>query len=121
MRSLVLIFLAMAPACFGAGKQLGGPYTPAASPPLRPADAQKKFVVPEGFEVRLFAAEPDVVNPVAMTWDERGRLWVVELYEYPLGAPAGSRPRDCIKILEDTDNDGRADKVTVFTNGLNLA
>src|SRR5207247_7519312 len=69
----------------------------------------------------LFAAEPDVVNPVAMTWDERGRLWVLELYEYPLGAPPGTKPRDRIKILEDTDNDGRADKVTVFADGLNLA
>jgi putative membrane-bound dehydrogenase-like protein len=106
---------------FAAGKQLTGPYTPADSPALSPEEAQKKFVVPEGFEVRLFAAEPDVVNPVAMTWDERGRLWVVELYEYPLGAPPGAKPRDRIKILEDTDNDGRADKVTVFADGLNLA
>jgi len=106
---------------FAAGKQLTGPYAPAASSALSPAEAQKKFVVPEGFEVRLFAAEPDVINPVAMTWDERGRLWVLELYEYPLGAPPGVKPRDRIKILEDTDNDGRADKVTVFADGLNLA
>src|SRR5438128_7679780 len=56
-----------------------------------------------------------------MTWDERGRLWVLELYEYPLGAKPGQQPRDRIKILEDTDNDGRADKVTVFADGLNLA
>jgi putative membrane-bound dehydrogenase-like protein len=106
---------------FAAGKQLTGPYTPAASLPLSPEEAQKRFVVPEGFEVRLFATEPDVINPVAMTWDERGRLWVLELYEYPLGAPPGAKPRDRIKILEDTDNDGRADKVTVFADGLNLA
>ena len=105
----------------GAGRQLTGQHAPAATPALSPADAQTKFVVPDGFEVRLFAAEPDVINPVAMTWDERGRLWVVELYEYPLGAPAGQKGRDCIKILEDTDNDGRADKVTVFADGLNLA
>jgi len=104
-----------------AGKQLTGAYAPAGGPALSPAEAQKRFVVPEGFEVRLFAAEPDVVNPVAMTWDERGRLWVLELYEYPLGAPPGAKPRDRIKILEDTDNDGRADKVTVFADGLNLA
>jgi putative membrane-bound dehydrogenase-like protein len=104
-----------------AGKQLTGDYAPAAAPALAPAEAQKKFVVPDGFEVRLFAAEPDIINPVAMTWDERGRLWVVELYEYPLGAPPGAKPRDRIKILEDTDNDGRADKVTIFAEGLNLA
>lgn len=106
---------------FGAGKQLTGQHAPATTPALTPADAQKKFVVPEGFEVRLFAAEPDVINPVAMTWDERGRLWVVELYEYPLGAADGQKPRDRIKILEDTDNDGRADKVTIFAEGFNLA
>ncbi len=103
------------------GRQLTGQWAPAATPALSPAEAEKRFVVPEGFEVRLFAAEPDVINPVAMTWDDRGRLWVVELYEYPMGAPAGTKPRDRIKILEDTDGDGRADKVTVFADGLNLA
>lgn len=104
-----------------AGKQLTGQYAPASSPALAPGEAQKRFVVPDGFEVRLFAAEPDVINPVAMTWDARGRLWVVELIEYPLGAPAGQMGRDKIKILEDTNHDGRADKVTVFADGLNLA
>ncbi len=103
------------------GRQLSGQFAPATSPALPPEEAQKRFVVPDGFEVRLFAAEPDVINPVAMTWDERGRLWVVELYEYPLGAKPGTKPRDRIKILEDTDGDGRADKVTVFADGLNLA
>src|SRR5689334_21694033 len=103
------------------GKQLTGQFAPASTPALPPDESQKKFVVPPGFEVRLFAAEPEVVNPVAMTWDERGRLWVLELYEYPLGAKPGEKPRDRIKILEDTDADGRADKVTVFADGLNLA
>ncbi len=96
-------------------------HDPAKTPPLPPAEAEKKFTVPPGFEVRLFAAEPDVVNPVGMAWDERGRLWVLELYEYPLGAPKGAKPRDRVKILEDTDGDGRADKVKVFADGLNLA
>src|SRR5256886_1689840 len=103
------------------GKQLSGQFAPAATPALLPEESRKKFVVPPGFEVRLFAAEPEVVNPVAMTWDERGRLWVVELYEYPLGAKPGDKPRDRIKILEDTDGDGCADKITVFADGLNLA
>jgi putative membrane-bound dehydrogenase-like protein len=103
------------------GKQLTGQFAPASTPALPPEESQKRFVVPPGFEVRLFAAEPEVVNPVAMTWDERGRLWVVELYEYPLGAKPGEKPRDRIKILEDTDGDGRADKVTVFADGFNLA
>lgn len=118
---LLLFVCFHACAVFGQGKQLTGQHAPANTPALAPDEAQKRFVVPDGFEVRLFAAEPEVVNPVAMTWDDRGRLWVVELYEYPTGAPAGQKPRDQIKILEDTDNDGRADKVTVFADGLNLA
>jgi putative membrane-bound dehydrogenase-like protein len=100
---------------------MSGAHAPATTPALSPQDAQKNFTVPDGFEVRLFAAEPEVVNPVAMTWDERGRLWVLELYEYPRGAAKGARGRDRIKILEDTDADGRADKVTVFADGFSLA
>src|SRR5437879_1810729 len=103
------------------GKQLSGAYAPADTPPMTPEQTQGKFKVPPGFEVRLFAGEPEVVNPVAMTWDERGRLWVLELYEYPLGAKKGEKPRDRIKILEDTDGDGRADKVTIFAEGFSLA
>jgi putative membrane-bound dehydrogenase-like protein len=117
----VISFLSFVLGALGAGRQLTGVYTPASTPPLAPAEAAKKFSVPDGFEVRIFASEPDVVNPVAMTWDERGRLWVVELYEYPLGAKPGEKARDRIKILEDTDADGRADKVTVFADGFNLA
>ncbi len=122
-RRVTLLILALAGtiAVSAAPVPLTGAHAPAATPALPPAEAQKKFVVPEGFEARLFAAEPDVINPVAMTWDERGRLWVVELFEYPKGAAPGTKPRDCIKILEDADNDGRADKVTVFADGLNLA
>jgi putative membrane-bound dehydrogenase-like protein len=102
------------------GKQLSGQHKPAGNEAYSPPDAQKAFVVPKGFEVRLFASEPEVVNPVAMTWDERGRLWVVELYEYPMGKP-GEKGRDRIKILEDTDADGVADKVSVFADGMTLA
>jgi putative membrane-bound dehydrogenase-like protein len=104
-----------------AGRQLAGQHAPASTPALSPEEAQKRFTVPEGFEIRLFASEPEVANPVAMTWDERGRLWVVELYEYPLGAKTGETPRDRIKILEDADGDGRADKVHVWADQLNLA
>jgi len=117
----LLLVLLTASTGFPAGRQLTGQHAPATSPPLSPSEAETKFTLPSGFEARLFAAEPDVVNPVAMTWDARGRLWVVELYEYPLGAPRGAKPRDRIKILEDTNADGRADKVTVFADGLNLA
>ncbi len=103
------------------GRQLAGQHKPADNPALSPTDEQKSFVVPPGFQVRLFASEPEVVNPVAMSFDERGRLWVLELYEYPLGTQPGEKGRDRIKILEDTDGDGRADKVTVFADGMTLA
>jgi putative heme-binding domain-containing protein len=74
--------------------------------------------VPDGFHVELVAAEPDIVNPVAMTFDERGRIWITESLEYPRHSPGPGRDR--IKILEDTDGDGKADKFTVFAEGLNI-
>lgn len=116
-----ILFLGSQPMLQAAGRQLTGVYRPTQTPALPPSEAQKEFSVPEGFEMRLFAAEPDVVNPIGMTWDDRGRLWIAELYEYPLGATPGKKPRDNVKILEDTDGDGLADKVTVFADGLNLA
>lgn len=83
-----------------------------------PAEAEAAFTVPDGFRVELAAAEPDVVNPVAMTWDDRGRIWVCESVQYPHREP---RPgKDRIRILEDTDRDGRLDKVTTFAEGLNI-
>ena len=87
-------------------------------PALSPADAVKKMTVPEGFSVEVVAAEPDLVNPVAMTFDERGRIWVTESLEYPRSEPGPGRDR--VKILEDTDGDGRVDKVTLFAEGLNI-
>src|SRR5262245_51627274 len=116
-----------------------------AQPPggFPPEEAARRMVVPEGFHAEVFAAEPMVRQPVAATFDERGRLWVIEYLQYPNPAglrpvtvdqylrteydrfpeppPRGPRGADRIKILEDTDGDGRADKVTVFVEGLNLA
>ncbi|MBI1903382.1 MAG: dehydrogenase, partial [Planctomycetia bacterium] len=87
-------------------------------PALSPAEAIAKMQVPEGFSVELVAAEPDIVNPVAMTFDERGRVWITESLEYPRRDPGPGRDR--VKILEDTDGDGKADKFTVFADGLNI-
>ena len=73
------------------------------------------------FEVKLFASEPDIVNPIAMSWDERGRLWVIESVDYPntfLETDGASNDR--IKICEDTNGDGKADKFTVFADKLNI-
>jgi glucose/arabinose dehydrogenase len=87
-------------------------------PALSPAEAIEKMTVPEGFSVELVASEPDIMNPVAMTIDERGRFWVTESFEYPRREPGPGRDR--IKVLEDTDGDGTAEKVTVFAEGLNI-
>lgn len=87
-------------------------------PPLSPQDAIQKMEVPEGFSVELVASEPDLLNPVAMTFDEKGRIWVTESFEYPRHEPGPGRDR--IKVLEDTDQDGKVDKVTIFAEGLNI-
>ncbi|MEW4566149.1 PVC-type heme-binding CxxCH protein [Bremerella sp. JC770] len=87
-------------------------------PPLSPQEAARKMTVPSGFSVEVVAAEPDIVNPVAMTFDEKGRIWVTESFEYPRSEPGPGRDR--IKVLEDTDQDGAIDKVTVFAEGLNI-
>ena len=85
--------------------------------PLSPAAAAAGFRAPEGFRVNVFAAEPDVRNPVAMAWDTRGRLWVAENYTYSDSTQIFDlRLRDRVLIFEDADGDGRADKRTVFTD-----
>lgn len=90
--------------------------------PLSPADSMRYTQVPADFELQLFVSEPDIVKPIYMAWDERGRAWVVEARDYPHGiAPEGEPGHDSIKICEDTNGDGRADKFTVFADGLNLA
>ncbi len=87
-------------------------------PALKPDEAIKKMTVPAGFTVELVAAEPDLVNPTAMTFDEKGRIWVCESFEYPRSSAGPGKDR--IKVLEDTDGDGRIDKTTVFAEGLNI-
>ena len=90
-------------------------------PPNKPYSVQEaitKMTVPEGFTVERVASEPDIVNPIAMCFDDLGRIWITESIEYPR-KPAGVG-RDRVKILEDTDADGRADKITVFAKGLNI-
>jgi hypothetical protein len=86
--------------------------------PLAPEDSIRYTQAPADFELQLFAAEPDIVKPIYMAWDERGRAWVVETRDYPHGIqPAGEPGRDAIKICEDTNGDGRADKFTIFADG----
>src|SRR4051794_9646353 len=90
--------------------------------PVMPADqAAASFRVPEGFRVGVFAAEPDVQNPIAMAFDARGRLWVAENYTYAERAQRFDlRHRDRVLIFEDADGDGRADRRTVFTDDVQM-
>ena len=110
---------------------------------LTPDEALKRFKMADGFEVQLFASEPDVRQPLTMTFDERGRMWVIQYLQYPNPAgltpvkvdrylrtkydrrpkppPKGPRGADKITILEDTDGDGRVDRTKDFVTGLNLA
>jgi putative membrane-bound dehydrogenase-like protein len=87
--------------------------------PLSALDSAKHAQVPVGTQLVLFASEPMIINPIAIDWDESGRAWVVESFGYPNDVPKepGSGA-DRIKILEDTNGDGKADKVTVFADKL---
>ena len=88
-------------------------------PPAKsPQESLACFKLREGFHVELAAAEPEVIDPVAFDWDARGRLWVVEMRDYPLGIDGKGQPGGVVKFLTDADGDGRWEKATVFADGL---
>ena len=80
---------------------------------------ERTQVAPD-LRLQLFASEPEIAKPIAFAWDERGRLWVAETRDYPHGVVEGGEGHDDIKICEDTDGDGKADKFTIFADKLNL-
>ncbi|NOY43220.1 MAG: c-type cytochrome [Planctomycetes bacterium] len=86
--------------------------------PLSPEEAIGSFTVPEGFSVEVVAAEPLVVDPINFAIGADGRLWVVEMSDYPRGANDDGKPGGCVKVLTDVDGDGRYDKAEVFLDGL---
>jgi len=86
-------------------------------------EAVKSMTVPEGFKIELFASEqefPNLANPVQMAFDNAGRLWVSTMPTYPHYQPGDAKPDDKLLIFEDTNKDGKADKETVFADGLHL-
>jgi len=114
--SLVVYALLSAPV---AGDDFPKPPDTERSPtrPMTPGEAAASFRAPAGFRVNVFAAEPDVQNPLAMAWDTRGRLWVAENFTYSdITQRFDLRLRDRVLIFEDTDADGRMDRRTVFTD-----
>ena len=89
---------------------------PEVDSPLPPVEAARTMTVPKGFRVTLFAGEPDVCQPIGFCFDDRGRLWVAEAYNYP---NHGNKPGDRILVFEDTDGNGQFDRRVVFYDQLN--
>ncbi len=86
-------------------------------------DALASFTMAPGYKIELFASEqefPDLANPVQLSFDDKGRLWVAVMPSYPHYKPGDTKPNDKLIILEDTDKDGKADKQTIFAEGLHL-
>lgn len=84
------------------------------APPLSPQESLKSYRASEDFHLELFAAEPMVVSPVEIAFDENGRAYVAEMIDYPEDPPPGKPARSRIRLLEDTDGDGKADRSTIF-------
>jgi len=116
-----------AAAIFAASGQEPG--RPRAAPPLPPTapvaprspEATREGIhVPAGFRVELVAAEPDILDPVAFDWDLGGRLWVVEMADYPSGMDGKGQAGGRVRVLEDTDSDGRYETSRLFAEGLSF-
>ena len=91
---------------------------PAVKGPLSPEGSLAHFQLPAGLKAEIVAAEPEVIDPVAIRFDEFGRLWVVEMRDYPNGPAHGQPPLSRIKLLEDRDGDGRFETARVFADEL---
>ena len=103
VRFLAVLFMALLVSC---SRSSGPPYSPQA--------ALKTLRIEPGFHIELFASEPQISDPVALDFDEDGRIYVVEMHGYPLDiGPSGK-----VKLLRDTDGDGHPDLTTVFADGL---
>lgn len=111
--SLVVLLLLLV--CFG--KNLTAQNALRDIPSPDPEVQLDMFQIAEGFEVNLFASDPEVIKPIQMNWDAEGRLWVVSSTVYPHLKP-GETANDKILVLEDSNGDGKADKSTIFAEGL---
>jgi len=114
--------LAAAALASGASLRADDPFAANVRPTewLSPEQEAESFRLPEGFQIELFASEPQISKPLNMAFDGRGRLWITDTVEYPYPAPPDRPGRDSVKVLEDTDGDGRADRITTFAEGLNI-
>lgn len=87
--------------------------------PRTPEDERLGFILPAGFEIQLFASEPDIDKPINMSFDAKGRMWVTQSFEYPFPG-IGKKGTDKLTIVEDTDGDGKADRFTPVSDTLNI-
>jgi len=126
MRTINLFVVATLPLAMGLLKLsvgqdadgAAGPATAHTAPPLAPAEALKQFRLHPGLKIELVACEPAVQSPVAMAFDEAGRLFVVEMHDYPNGPRPGQPPEGRIVQLFDRDRDGVYESSAVFADGL---
>ena len=112
------LFLVAFVCCFSVGIQKTGGADPKPQSPVAPADSLNWLETPAGFRVELVAAEPQVVDPVSMQIDEQGRIWVVEMRDYPT---EDDSPKSRIVVLQDNDQDGFYESSKVFADKLRFA
>ncbi|MFP6752310.1 MAG: PVC-type heme-binding CxxCH protein [Pirellulaceae bacterium] len=110
---LLLFFFTLVPA--GA---LRAQLPPAADSPVTARESLRHFDLAPGMRIEVAAAEPQVVDPVAVRFDSRGRMWVVEMRDYPHGPAEGEPPLSTIRLLEDRDDDGYFEQATIFADKL---
>lgn len=96
------------------------PKSPGPKSPVSPEESLRWFDLDPGLRIELVAAEPEVVDPVTVRFDEAGRMWVAEYRDYPNGPAAGGKPLSRIKLLEDKDDDGRYETAHVFADELSF-
>lgn len=87
---------------------------------LSPSQSAAQLVIADGYQIQLIAAEPETTSPVDAAFDDRGRLWVVEMIDYPYQLKTQPEPRGRIRILSDSDNDGRLDSAEIFAERLDM-
>lgn len=105
------------------GQSVGTPKPaplPPQSEPVSAKESLKLIHVPKGYRAELVASEPQLLDPVAFDWDAEGRLWVVEMADYPLGMDGKGKPGGRVRVLTDADGDGRYEKSQLFAEGLNF-
>ncbi len=115
LSAATLLIVTWAPASLLCGEE-----TSPDPPPLNPRDSLSAIELTDGFAVELVAAEPFVADPVAIDWGPDKKLWVAEMADYPKGTDGKGKAGGRIRFLEDTDDDGRYDRSTVFLEGVNF-